>query len=275
MQLGIDIGGTTISLGLVDNGLIIKKICRPSFAPDASQHQTFEHLESLIDELITPEVTGIGCGVPSVVDTVKGIVYDAANIRSWQECHLKEELEAKYGIPVHVNNDSNCYALGAYGAYDGKKPQMMLGVTLGTGVGAGLVMDGQIVNGPHAGVGELCCIPYLDGIAEDYCSSKFFLNKGVTPKDAGMRAITGDAEAKQMFDEYAGHLGKFIAIALYAYDADAIVLGGGVANNFPIFKESLMASINANFIYKNALADLKVLAMTDDSLAILGAAILN
>jgi len=154
MFLGIDIGGTTISLGVVDRQTLISKVVAPSFRKGASLQETYDYLESLIRKQDIGRIDLIGIGVPSVVDAKKGIVYDAINIPAWQEAHLGEELERRLGIKVKVNNDANCYALGAW-TLSGKTDDIFVGVTLGTGVGTGLVVDGRIINGRNTGVGEL------------------------------------------------------------------------------------------------------------------------
>ena len=131
MLLGIDIGGTTINLGLVDGTQIVKSITVRSFPKDATKEQTIDYLADSIKQIITPEVTRIGIGVPTIVDVEKGIVYNATNIPSWDVVPLKEVLERRFGIPVSVNNDANCYALGAARKVEGA-PATVVTVTLGT-----------------------------------------------------------------------------------------------------------------------------------------------
>ncbi len=274
MRLGIDIGGTTINLGLADGGKLVKKVTVPSFPSDATEKQTFEYLESAIDSILVPEITNIGIGIPSVVDTERGIIYDAMNIPSWKEVHMAEELNSHYSLPVSINNDANCYALGAYSNLDGRKPHIMLCITLGTGVGVGVVCNGQILNGRNTGVGEISCVPYLDGTFDSYCSRQFFDSKGVTPKDTYIKAMAGDPEAIAIFDEFSDHLGKFLSLVMYAYDADLIVFGGGLANAFELFKDRMYESLDRNFMYKRSLANLEIMAMPNADLAIVGAAAL-
>ena len=143
MQLGIDIGGTTINLGLVDHATVIRKDVIPSFGPGATKAETIDYLSEAVRKMIVPEVTGIGIGVPTVVDPVNGIAYNAVNIPSWGEVHLKDELEARFHIPVFVNNDANCFALGASARMDRIYP-VLVGITLGTGLGMGVVCDGKL-----------------------------------------------------------------------------------------------------------------------------------
>lgn len=273
MRLGVDIGGTTIHLGLVEGGRVVRILTSPSFSSEFSLEQTYGYLCDLISNIITPEVESIGVGVPSVVDSEKGIVYDAANIPSWKEVHLKEVLEARFGITVNVNNDSNCYALGAYGKME-QEPQVLVAITLGTGVGMGVIVDGKIFNGSNTGVGEISCGEYLDGIYEDYTSSKFFSSKGLDSKKIYDSACAGVKESIDLYKEYAHHLGKLISLAMYAYDPDVVVLGGGLANSFDLFKDSLMDAIKDTFVYRKPLESLTILAMPSDEIPVLGASLL-
>ena len=186
MTLGIDIGGTNLSFGLVENSKVTESFSVPSFAPDATLEETLEYLASKIRTIITPSVKKIGIGVPSVVDVKHGIVYDTQNIPSWTVVPLKEYLENQFHIPVAVNNDANCYALGVYGTYPaGERPETLVAMTLGTGLGIGIVDRGILFCGANCGAGELGCIPYADSIIEDYCSKKFFTTAGwSTPPSA-------------------------------------------------------------------------------------------
>ena len=173
--LGIDIGGTNLSLGLVEDGRIIQEIHTPSFRPDMTLGETLDYLAAQVEKIFRVGTEKIGIGVPSVVDVKQGIVYDTQNIPSWTEVPLKEYLEKRFDVPVDVNNDANCFAMGVYGAYPADaKPETLVVVTLGTGVGMGIVIDGQLFCGANCGAGELGCLPFKDGILEDYCSKKFF-----------------------------------------------------------------------------------------------------
>ena len=177
--LGIDIGGTNLSLGLVDDGKIVQGIHTPSFHPGMTLEETLDYLAAQIEKIFRVGTEKIGIGVPSVVDVKQGIVYDTQNIPSWTEVPLKEYLEKRFDVPVDVNNDANCFAMGVYGAYPADaKPETLVVVTLGTGVGMGIVIDGQLFCGANCGAGELGCLPFKDGILEDYCSKKFFTGQG-------------------------------------------------------------------------------------------------
>ena len=274
MLLGIDIGGTTISLGLIEGGKIVRSECVSSFPAGASQAETIDYLTENIRKIFTPAVDAIGIGVPSVVDVEKGIVYDACNIPSWDEVHLKEELEGRFGIPVSVNNDSNCFALGA--AHSLEQPaKVVTGITLGTGTGVGVVLDGKLFSGPNCGVGELGSVPYNGSIFEAFCSKQFFENRGWNGKAASDAAKRGEEAALEMFREFGRHMGEFLALVMYAYDPDCIILGGGLANSFDLFRDSMMETLSKRYIYPNSLRRLRVMAMTQENLALLGASLLG
>ncbi len=273
MLLGIDIGGTTINLGLIENDKIVKKLCVPSFRQGAELEETLVHLENAIRQIITPEVQRIGIGVPTFVDAEQGIAYDASNIPSWKVVPLKTRLESTFGIPVGVNNDANCFVLGA-AARLGRPSKVVVGVTLGTGTGIGVMIDGKLYNGVNCGAGELGTMPYIDGIYEDYCSKKFFCSKGLEPKEVGDKAFAGDPQAMKLMDEFGTHLGRLLTMILFAYDPSDIVFGGGVAHSFPLFKDAMYRSLAESYPYPRFLDKLVITAMPEGDIPVLGASLL-
>lgn len=275
MILGVDLGGTNLCLGLVDNGVVVKSVSVPSFACSATMEETLEYLSEQIQIMISPDVTKIGIGVPSVVDVDRGIVYDAANIPSWKEVHLKSFLEGRLGLPVSVNNDANCYAMGAYGTYpDGEKPEVLVTVTLGTGIGIGIVDHGRLLCGVNCGAGELGYLDYKEGCLEEYCSRQFFDKLGLKPHEVAASAGEGDAESIAIFNEFGRNLGHALMILMYAYDPSHIVFGGGIANAYPLFRESLEASIMEKFPFKKNFARLSVDVLTGGDIPIIGASLI-
>ncbi len=272
MLLGVDIGGTTINLGLVEKGHIVSSRTVPSFAPTASKAETLTYLSDVIKDTLTPEVERIGIGVPTLVDPEKGIVYQAANIPSWDEVPLKEELEYRFQLPVHVNNDSNCFALGAAARLDRQYP-VLVGITLGTGLGMGVVCDGKLWCGTRCGVGELGLAPYLDADYESYCSKKFFVSRGWNGKKASEAADAGNSAAQALIQEFGRHMGELLGLVLFAYDPDCIVLGGGVANCYSQFKDSMMETLRLRYPY--ALDALRIEVMPEGEIPVLGASLLQ
>ena len=273
--LGIDIGGTNLSLGLVEDGKIVQEIHSPSFRPEMTLDETIDYLSAQISVVFRPDTEKIGIGVPSVVDVKKGIVYDTQNIPSWVEVPLKERLEARFGVPVAVNNDANCFAMGVYGTYPADaKPESLVVVTLGTGVGMGIVLDGQLFCGANCGAGELGCLPYKDGILEDYCSKKAFTNAGWDSRDAAAKAKEGDPDALLLFDEFGKNMGALVCTVMYAYDPTHIAIAGGIANNYPFFRKAMEDYILANFPYRKAVERLIIDICTDDNIPVIGASLI-
>ena len=275
MTLGIDIGGTNISFGLVEDGKVTKGFSVPSFSHEATLEETLDYLSAQIHKLIVPSVEKIGIGVPSVVDVKRGIVYDTQNIPSWREVPLKEYLEERFHVPVAVNNDANCYALGVYGTYPADaKPETLVAITLGTGVGLGIVSEGKLFCGSNCGAGELGCLPYRDSILEDYCSKKYFTGAGWSGKEAYQAAEAGNSDALLLLEEFGRHLGAMVTTVMYAYDPDRIALAGGIANNYPFFCQAMEEYVRANFPYRKALERLEIDVCTDGNLPVVGAALL-
>ena len=275
MTLGIDIGGTTIGLGLVQDGKIVKKVSVPSFPAGASMEQTLDYLSRQIAGILPPEAKKIGIGVPSVVDVEKGIVYEATNIPSWQEVHLKACLEERFPVTVSVNNDANCFAMGAYAAYGKEqKPEVLVGITLGTGVGIGIIDRGRLFGGANCGAGELGCLPFRSGILEDYCSKKFFESRSLSSLDAAHAAEEGKPEALALSDELGANLGELVCTCLFAYDPSHIAFGGGVAYNYPYFRKSMEDYIRKNFPYHNSVERLKIDVFTGGDVLVTGAALI-
>ncbi|MBD5175052.1 MAG: ROK family protein [Bacteroidales bacterium] len=273
MKIGIDLGGTNMRLGLVDGSTIVRKEIIPCPAHEPEQ-VVIDTLVALIAKYITPAVTGIGIGVPTLVDAERGIVYNATNIPSWREVHLKDILERHFGIPVAVNNDANCFALGekCFGA--GREVSSLVGLTLGTGVGSGLVLDGRLYCGRNTGAGEVGELPYLDSNFEAYCSSGFFVRQyATTGKDAAVAARAGNPEALEIWKAFGINVGRLIKAVMFAYDPDTIVIGGGISDAFDLYKDAMLAEVTT-FPYSESVRHLSITPSRLADVAILGASAL-
>jgi glucokinase len=270
MKIGIDLGGTNIRIGLLQEGEIVRKVAAPT-PSKMPLEESIAYLKSVIAPMLSPEIESIGIGVPSVVDVVQGIVYNVMNIPAWEEVHLKKILEEAFLLPVYVNNDANCFALGEKRFGEGKPFANMLGLTLGTGVGTGVIIHNELYNGSNTGAGEIGCIRYLDQVYEYYCGSAFFTElHNTTGKEAAKRAQNQDMDALRIWDEYGRHLGELIKVALFAYDPDAIILGGSIAAAYPFFKTGMEENLQS-FPYPKSLERLYIGISSNPDIAILGA----
>jgi glucokinase len=271
--IGVDLGGTSIRAGRIINHKIIQHT-RVSTPSEGSVGEVMEQIYVVIDGCFNSETTSIGVGVPSVVDVELGIVYDVVNIPSWKVVPLKELLEKRYKVPVCINNDANCFVVGE--KYFGKAKQYknIVGVTLGTGLGCGLIFNGKLYEGSNCGAGEFGNVPYLSHNVEYYCSGQFFtVEKRVSAIDIFNKAKKGDIKSIQMFEEYGFHLGVALKSILYAYDPEIIILGGSVSQSFDFFKDAMMHALQ-DFVFSNVLANLKIDVSVLENSAIFGAAAL-
>lgn len=271
--IGIDLGGTHVRVALVRDGKL-SEIATTRIKASGSVEQILRQIYDLIEGIEITEIDAIGIGVPSVVDVDKGIVYDVQNIPSWKEVNLKSLLEERYAVPVYINNDANCYSLGEKYFGKGRGYHSVIGLIIGTGFGAGLIVNDKLYAGANCGAGEFGMMAYLDSIYEHYCCGQFFTRqKGQDGEQLYEQALAGDKDALQIFKEYGEHLGNGIKAILYAYDPEIIILGGSVRTAFELFKESMWASIGS-FGFPESIKGLKIEISELDNIAILGAAAL-
>lgn len=271
--MGIDIGGTNIKVGRIKNDAIEKENYVGVNTSDTAE-KTLDDLFHCIDTVFTENIQAIGIGVPAVVNDVTGIVYDVQNIPSWKEIPLKELLQERYNLPVFINNDANCFAFGEKIFGKGRSYKNFIGLSLGTGIGMGVVINNNLYSGVLCGAGEVGMIPYKDSILEHYASSFFFTKKyNQSAKTLSESAAKGDALALKAFDEFGAHLGEAIKIILYMYAPEAIILGGSISKAFPFFEESMKAVLKT-FAYQKQIENFKIETSNQSGLAILGAAAL-
>ncbi|MDB5132343.1 MAG: sugar kinase [Mucilaginibacter sp.] len=271
--IGIDLGATNIRGAVVDNEAI-SAITSRRIHTKGTEEEVLEDVYSLVDALIKDEVKAIGIGVPSVVDVKKGIVYDVVHIPSWKEVHLKELLENRYHIPAFVNNDANCFALGEYYFGKGKGVDNMIGLTIGTGVGAGIIVNKQLYAGANCGAGEFGMVDYLDQNYEYYCSGSFFQNVyGLNGEQVFKDAQKGDAHALKLYCEMGTHLGNAIKMIMYTCDPELIILGGSVSLAFDLFQETMWQRIKT-FAFTKSIDRLQIKTSELENAGIFGAAAL-
>lgn len=273
MFIGVDLGGSNIRAGLIKDG-VLTVVKQALLTDKESLQKTISQLISVIAPLVNPEVKGIGIGVPSVVDIEKGIVFDVINIPSWKRVELKRILETEFKLPVYINNDVNCFALGEHRYGQAKSIPSFVAIALGTGLGAGIIINNSLYSGYNCGAGEIGSLPYLDKNFEFYTSSSFFESiHSTTALGAHNAALQGSEEALQIWKEYGMHLGNVLKAVAYTYDPEAIVLGGSIAKAYAFFEPSMKESMN-DFQFPETFKRLKILRSQIDNIALLGAAAL-
>lgn len=253
---GVDIGGTTVKVGLLENGYIVRTW---SVHTDTSNGGR-RILPDIIASLPGP-ADGAALAVPGAV-LPNGTVNKCVNL-GWGICRPGEEFTAETGIPCRVLNDANAAALGEQRLGGGMGYESVLFVALGTGVGAGVVLNGKLRVGARGTAGELghliwdpddaeaACSCGHKGCLEQYCSATGIVRlatgagfPGLSCKEIVDRAAAGDRELEAVVDKATNILGWGIAGACAILDPEAVVLGGGVAQAGEFFRQKVQVAFD-------------------------------
>lgn len=268
--IGVDVGGTTIVGGRIECKDIVDYYSADTKA-DEGGDTTLEVLKDVVRRLMTTDTKAIGVGVPSVVDRSKGIVYNVQNINNWDEVHIKKILEAEFNIPVFVDNDANCFALGEKIYGQGVNFKNFVGITLGTGVGGGIIQNNNLLDDANCGSGEFGELPYLDSILEEYCGSRFFPRVGnMSAYEASQLAKEGDSKALELYDEYGKHMSVLIKVIMLIVDPQAIIFGGSISQSFNLFEKSMYENLK-DFPYSKSVANIKIITSDLQNIGVMGA----
>ena len=259
---GVDIGGTTVKIGLFDeDGTICDKWEIKTRKENAGENILPDVANSIIEKLEEKaidkkDVLGIGTGIPAPINE-EGIVNGTVNL-GWGYKEVKKELEELTGLTVMTGNDANVAALGEMWKGSGKGAKNMVMVTLGTGVGGGIIVDGKILAGSHGAGGEIghICVDYDEtdkcgcgntGCLEMYASAtgivrlakrklagetrdtKLKTFDDITAKDVFDCVKENDAVAVEIANQFGEYLGAGMAIVCAITDPSVIVIGGGVS----------------------------------------------
>jgi glucokinase len=271
--VGIDLGGTNVRAGRV-SGVAIEALAARQISAQAAEEQVLKEIFESVDRVCDDSVVGIGCGVPSLVDVDRGIVFSAENIPSWREVPLKDKLEERYGVDAFINNDANAFAVGELHFGKARGYRDVVALTIGTGLGAGIVIDGRLHSGSNCGAGEIGAMPHRGHKIEYYCSGEFFQREAGEPGHLVFeRAERGEEEALRLFHRFGVELGHAILILLYAYDPELIVLGGSISKSHQLFAAGMRERLKG-YAYQHALERLTIAVSETENVAVLGAAAL-
>ena len=272
--IGVDLGGTKVAVGKITDGILKRQLSAKINQDSEDPMDAVRLMVDLIGELMENQVKGIGVGVPGLVNRELGIVYDVLNIPNWKEIPLKALLEEKFTIPVYVDNDANCFAMGEYryGSFPGNKD--FVGLTLGTGMGAGIIKNGALIPDAHCCSGEFGTMSYLDGIYENYtCGMYFKLKYGTNGEEVAKKAQAGEAWALKAFGEMGAHLGNSIKTIIMAVDPPLVIIGGSVAKARKFYQDAMWESIQ-KIPFPSVLENFRVEFSETEHIAIKGAAAL-
>lgn len=266
-RIGIDVGGTNVKIALVDEKGKIKYSNSVPTRAEMGYEYTVNNIKQAIYDLLKEtklepkNIEGIGFGFPGQVDYKSGIVRLAPNIPGWVDVPIAKLIEDEFHIPTRVDNDVRCAALGELNFGAGKGCENLICITVGTGIGSGLIVNGKLVrgasnaageighiklqmnDGPICGCGDTGCLeafasgPSIVAMAEDYIrggkSTKFreMANSNpITPYIVCETAKAGDPVAKRIFTIIGEYIGIGMASVVNLLNPEKIIVGGGVAD---------------------------------------------
>jgi glucokinase len=271
MIIGVDCGATFIKAGLIDKSRILRKV-QVATEAEKGKSVSMKNLMSAIKKIFSSKVQAIGIGFPAPVDSKKGIIYATNNMPGWKNVNLKKIIERHFRVPCHINNDARCFALAesTYGSGKGKKN--IVGITLGTGVGMGIIIDSKLYSGHTGAAGEISKVPYHGQNIEKLANLHFFKTVAhMEPQEMLIKLKKHDISSQKLMNQYGKNLGILITVIVNIMDPELIILGGGLASMFPYFKKALYAEIKKHCfeqVYKN----MRIIQSTLDNAAVLGAA---
>jgi glucokinase len=258
--IAIDLGGTKLLAGVLDEeGVVVKRTVRPTQVE--SQKQLLDELDSAIAELLEEDVRAIGVGLPSTIDQRRGRAVSSVNI-PLAGIDFRDHLTSRFGLPAAVENDANAAALAEHRLGAGRGTQHMIMLTLGTGIGGGLILDGKLYRGAIGAAGELGHLTleldgppcqgtcpgrgHLEALASGTATDKLAVERAAEhPEgDLGRAAAEGRAvdarvavdlaaegpgDARELLERVGFVIGTAIASYVNIFNPEVVVVGGGFA----------------------------------------------
>lgn len=311
-RIGIDVGGTNVKIALVDeNGKIIYSNSVPTYAKMGYEY-TVNNIKQAIKDLMketeteAKDIQGIGFDFPGQVDYKTGVVKLAPNIPGWVNVPIAKMIEDEFHIPTRIDNDVRCAALGELKFGAGKGCENFVCITVGTGIGSGLVINGQLVrgasnaageighiklqmqDGPICGCGDTGCLeafasgPSIVAMAYDYIkggkSTKFREMAGaegeITPYMVAKAAEEGDPVAKRIFEIVGEYIGIGLTSVINLLNPERVIIGGGVAEAGDLLFDPIRRTIKERAMVVAGSAVEIVPAQLGNSAGVIGASML-
>lgn len=309
-RIGIDVGGTNVKVALVtDEGQIIYSDSVPTRA-EMGYEYTVNNIKQAIYDLMketntqAQDIEGIGFGFPGQVDYKTGIVKLLPNIPGWVNVPIAQIMEDEFHIPTRIDNDARCAALGELFTGAGKGCENIVCVTVGTGVGSGIIINGKVVRGASNAAGEIGHIklemkdglicgcgdtgcmeayvsaPSIVAMAEDYIkggkSTKFreMANPEISAYIVAEAAKAGDKVAQRIFKIMGEYLGIGLSSVVNLLNPEKIIIGGGVADAGDIFLNPVRETIKSRAMEISGNAVQVVPAELGNRAGVIGASLL-
>lgn len=267
--LGIDIGGTNTKLALVNKAgrVVARKMIATSAG--AGPESLFDRVADVLPSLLgsDTELAGAGIGCAGLIDAGSGMLRSSPNLPGWENTAILRRGERCLGVNTCIDNDANAAAYGEYHCGAGRRSRMLVCMTLGTGVGGGIVYAGRVLRGatnfagevghmtihergPRCKCGNRGCLEAFVGADAIIRDARRLLRRNprsrlnrlpdgsrLTPETIARTASAGDRVAKEVFEHAAEHLGTAIASLVNVLNPDVVALAGGVASGFDLMKK--------------------------------------
>ena len=290
--IGVDLGGTNLRIAAVDeNGTLLEKLTTGTQVAKGRDFVIGEMCNA-IQELQAKHknqvLAGIGVGVPGIIDMETGMLYESPNLPGWDRYPVREEIERRLQTKVILENDANAAAMGEKWLGAARDYPSMCMLTLGTGVGGGIVLDGRVWHGMTGMAGELGHIMVIPdgaicgcgshGCVEQYASATAIVrmaheaiasgkapelaraaegnNKEFSSRVVYQMAVQGDGPAKEIYRKVGSALGMTLAGLINGLNLHMYVIGGGVASAWEAFAPAMFEEIKKrSFVYRNTSPD--------------------
>ncbi|NBV51031.1 ROK family protein [bacterium] len=259
ITLGLDIGGTKLkAIALQGNTEILKEISIPSLAdqgPESVRKAVREAVESFKSAQIPFQAVGVGCA--GSVDSARGIVRNSPNFAHWSQINIREWIEADFQLPACVENDAKCAVFAEWKAGAGRGYENLVLLTLGTGIGGGLILGGKLYRGSTGTAGELGHLTiHADGLPcpcgnqgcfERYCSATAvkLQARGISPKDVFSKAAI-IPEYQRIIDTFIKNFQVGLVGIANVFDPECILLGGAVTDGLALYLDQITAWVKAH-----------------------------
>ncbi len=277
--IGMDLGGTTFkALAVTAEGTILARVQESTevhAGADAVVRRMVESIQRLRGQVagVSRQLKAIGFGIPGIVDLTRGVVRSSPNLPGWQDYDLYGALRQCLDVPFTIENDANAATLGELWQGAGRGARDVLMLTLGTGVGGGVVVAGTIVHGRHGYAGELGhtvvdphgppCGCGSRGCLEQYASGTAIARMAephygkTTAEAVALAAQRGEAQAIELYRQVGVSLGIACASLANIFNPECLIIGGAVAQAFALFRDSLHETMQAR-TFRHVYADLRI-----------------
>jgi glucokinase len=310
VYIGIDIGGTNVKLAVVGDTGRIRARGAIDTQPDETPQKTFRRIrlacDSLLKSLTNTDLVAAGVGCAGLIDPVRGYLLLSPNLPVWEKSPIERIARRALGVYTFVDNDANCAAYGEYRVGAGRGVKNLVFITLGTGVGGGVVIDGRLLrgvanyaaelghttinfDGPKCHCGNRGCLEAYVGSYGLVRSARSRLRQGkgrvlrrwvtedkkpLTPWLIFEAARKGDAAATAVVKEAGGLLGIGLASFINIFNPERVVLGGGISSSFDLLEPHVEKAISRSAFGESARLAVVTRSVLGNDASVAGAAML-